>query len=205
VRVVTATQPLDSTRERILHATLELLAEAGPDGFGVREVARRSDTTTGSVYHFFDGKAGLVDSTMTHFGELIGAELATAIDDANGGIDGLRAIARVLGSASVPGWRRSFHLSAMRTVGRPDATAIPPFGELVTGPLRDAIASGELDVPDGATVDEIVDLVAAALGGFLQMAETPLVHTPGGRMVELFVDTIERALTPSRARTRAGR
>lgn len=49
----------DSTADRLLDAAEALLAERGPDGFSLREVARRVGVTPMAVYRHYDGLGAL--------------------------------------------------------------------------------------------------------------------------------------------------
>jgi AcrR family transcriptional regulator len=203
VSVVTAQEPGEArrgsfrgrenqpdTRQRILDATLRLLGDRGFHGFGMREVAELADTTTGSIYHFFDDKHALVDTTVRHFGERIAGELIAAVSGAADGLAALRAVVRSVALASEPGWRRWFHLAMIAEAARTGSPDVPPMAELLRGPIIAAVAADELVLDDGVHLDELVDLVAAGVAGLLQVAETPIAATPGGRLVELFVESV---------------
>lgn len=59
--------------ERLLDACAELLAEAGHDALTTRDVARRAGVPIGTLYQFFDGKAGLLyELAMRNLAILIG-------------------------------------------------------------------------------------------------------------------------------------
>lgn len=55
-----ATAVLDSTRDRLLDAAVDVFAERGYDGARVQEIARRAGLTTGAIYANFSGKAELL-------------------------------------------------------------------------------------------------------------------------------------------------
>jgi AcrR family transcriptional regulator len=65
------------TQERLLVAAEELLAERGPDGFTVQEVARRGGSSVGSFYSRFPDKEALLRCLFQRF-----YEQATATIDA---------------------------------------------------------------------------------------------------------------------------
>jgi AcrR family transcriptional regulator len=59
--------------ERLLDACAELLAEAGHEALTTRDVARRAGVPIGTLYQFFDGKAGLLyELAMRNLEILIG-------------------------------------------------------------------------------------------------------------------------------------
>jgi AcrR family transcriptional regulator len=52
------------TRERILDAAVEVLGEAGLDGFSVDEVLRRCEVTSGALYHHFVDVPDLLEQAI---------------------------------------------------------------------------------------------------------------------------------------------
>ncbi len=78
------------TRERMLRAAVDLLAERGYEGFGVLDVVARANASRGSIYfHFPDGKDQIVLEAMhlasqrrlDHFGQAVrgATDTATAV------------------------------------------------------------------------------------------------------------------------------
>ena len=65
---------LESTRERLLDAAIQVFSERGYAGAGVQEIARRAGLTTGAIYANFRGKADLLF-------EAIGARSGDQLDD----------------------------------------------------------------------------------------------------------------------------
>ena len=52
-------------REALIEATESLLAERGPDGFSLREVARRAGVSPAAPAHHFGDAAGLLTAVAT--------------------------------------------------------------------------------------------------------------------------------------------
>lgn len=52
----------DTTRERLITATLDLIDQHGEDAVRVGDVARRAGTTTGSIYWFFRDRQHLINA-----------------------------------------------------------------------------------------------------------------------------------------------
>ena len=50
----------DDLKERVLEASVELIAEAGLAGLSMREVARRAGVSHQAPYHYFEDKAAIV-------------------------------------------------------------------------------------------------------------------------------------------------
>lgn len=70
-----------ATRERILDATVGLLAERGTTGTGLNQVVEASGVSYGSVYNQFrDGKDSLVAAAIESAGSDVGRALAAAFD-----------------------------------------------------------------------------------------------------------------------------
>ena len=71
----------DATRERLLVATEQLLAERGPHGAGLNEVCARSGLAYGSLYHQFpNGKSALVATCVRRSGTAIGELLEAVLE-----------------------------------------------------------------------------------------------------------------------------
>lgn len=70
------------TRQRLLDAAAELLAERGIEASSVDAIAERAERTSGAVYDHFGGKPGLLFALLEGWVDdvaiAIGAELATA-------------------------------------------------------------------------------------------------------------------------------
>ena len=64
------TQSLDRGREAVktalINAACEMLAESGPNGMSVRNVANRAGVNHGQVHHYFGGKEGLIEAAASH-------------------------------------------------------------------------------------------------------------------------------------------
>jgi AcrR family transcriptional regulator len=63
----------ESSRDRLLTATEEMLREAGMSGSGIKEIVARSGAPIGSLYHFFPGgKSQLVGEALRiHSGRVV--------------------------------------------------------------------------------------------------------------------------------------
>ncbi|MBE6727012.1 MAG: TetR/AcrR family transcriptional regulator [Ruminococcaceae bacterium] len=60
----------NSTKGRIVSAAWELFYEQGYDNTTVDEIVKRSNTSKGSFYHYFDGKDALLSSLSYLFDEM---------------------------------------------------------------------------------------------------------------------------------------
>ena len=65
-------------RRALLDSGLALLAERGPDGFTLREVARRAGVSHAAPYHHFADRGALVRGIVAESFDLLGSALADA-------------------------------------------------------------------------------------------------------------------------------
>lgn len=70
------------TKERMLQAAVELMAERSAAGVTLDEVITRSGAPRGSVYYYFpEGRAQLVAEALERAGQITGAMIAEAFSD----------------------------------------------------------------------------------------------------------------------------
>lgn len=55
---------LEAKRHLITHAAIAVINESGLEGARLRDVARAAKVTTGSVMHYFDGKAAVLEAAL---------------------------------------------------------------------------------------------------------------------------------------------
>lgn len=65
----------ERTISDILDAAESLLAEKGPDGFGLAELGREADISFGLIHHYFGGKEGLLRAVLRRSLKEIGDEV----------------------------------------------------------------------------------------------------------------------------------
>lgn len=83
----------EATRQRVLAATIELLAERGTTGTGLNHVAERSGVSYGSVYNQFrEGKDALIAAAI----EEAGADVAGALKGVFQQTDSLSSAANIM-------------------------------------------------------------------------------------------------------------
>lgn len=66
----------ERTTEEILAAAREHLAESGPDGFSLREVARRVGLSPSALYNHFENREALINALAFECVQLLGAYFA---------------------------------------------------------------------------------------------------------------------------------
>jgi AcrR family transcriptional regulator len=95
-----------ATRARILAQTIAVLEAGGDDAVKVLEIAAAAEVSTGSIYHHFDGRDGLVVAARLHqFRAALPEDLAAiewAVDHAATVDDFRAAITRVVRIAHSP-------------------------------------------------------------------------------------------------------
>lgn len=60
----------EETRRRIIDATMRCVAEVGYERATIREIARKAEMTSGSLYHYFPNKTELIKATVDEWAEL---------------------------------------------------------------------------------------------------------------------------------------
>ena len=80
-----------ATRENILDAALECLAERGYARTAMADVAERAGVSRGAQLHHFSTRAGLLAATVEHLAERRLAELQRALDQRGQAGDGIDA------------------------------------------------------------------------------------------------------------------
>ena len=114
----------DATAERILDATLRVLARAGVAGVSMRAVAREAEVAAGLANYHFDDKVGLISAAL----ERVGAKdlELVAVGEAASPADRLRAaLQRALDPAFLSREYLSLRLQLWSLAGVDDA-----FGEI---------------------------------------------------------------------------
>jgi AcrR family transcriptional regulator len=72
----------EAVEQALVEAAADLLADAGPRGAGVREIARRAGVNHGQVHHYFGSKSALLGAAMR---QLAAEHFANATERAGGG------------------------------------------------------------------------------------------------------------------------
>ena len=152
------------TRERILSAALELLAEGGYACAGVQAVANRAGIATGSVYRHFASKDDLFTEVFRRAAtrELAAVEEA-ARDDGRPVSERTAAAAEAFARRALAQPTRAYALLAEPVDAAVDTERLVfrrGYRDLFARTLEQGIAAGELDPHDTETV-------AAAMVGAL--------------------------------------
>jgi AcrR family transcriptional regulator len=161
------------------------LAEAGANGLSLRAVARQLGMVSSALYRYYPSRDDLLTALIIDAYDAIGAAAeraaaapgATAWDRWAGACHAIRDWAKahpheyaLIYGSPVPGYR-----APETTIG--PAARVPVA---LTGLLASAAASGELTVPAGPPLDEVLAAQAASLGAALQLRELPPQALVGG-------------------------
>ena len=163
------------TRERILAAALELLAEGGYASAGVQAVAARANVATGSVYRHFASKDELFTEVFRRAAtrELAAVEAAAA-DDGRPTRERVAAGAEAFARRALAEPTRAYALLAEPVDAAVDEQRLVfrrGYRDVFARTLAQGVESGELEPHDSETV-------AAALVGSLGEALVGPLATP---------------------------
>ena len=123
-----------ATRERILQAAAELVAEKGAAGMSLDDVRARTGASRSQLYHYFRDKHGLVEAVVDHQSATVLGLQAHALASVNSWEDLERWAALMVGIVADQG----------ATVGRHEFTVVARYafnnrGLEWTGPLKLAV------------------------------------------------------------------
>jgi AcrR family transcriptional regulator len=178
----------EDSRDRILEAACELIAEDGIDDVRIARVAMRAGASTALVHHYFSTREELLEQALIHSFEAAG--------DERFGEDGPEATATGRLAAAIrdclplPGsqerewvlwvelWLRAVREPQLRAVA---AELYRRYREWLAAAIRAGVESGEFR-PELA-VDEVADLAMALLdgGGVRALIEDPAMDVAAAR------------------------
>jgi AcrR family transcriptional regulator len=183
-----------ATRERIVSAAVEQLAEGGYASASVQTVARRAGVATGSVYRHFPSKGDLFaevfrrasEREMSVFAEVTGDDDRPAAERVAGAVEAFarRALASPTRAYSLIAEPVDPAVEAERLVFRRG------YKDVLTRVLRDGVESGELAPHDSDTT------AAALVGAIGEALVGPLApEARGGRGREALVASLVQFCT----------
>jgi AcrR family transcriptional regulator len=146
---------------------MRCVAEMGYSQATIREIARAADMTSGSLYHYFPNKSGLLTATVGEIDEIASPRLRAAAAQADDVVDRLEAVLDELGRLM----REHPYLAGFDRAMRAESTARPRSGrarhaglkalrDIINDIVQDAGARGALppDTSPGAAVNAIYAL-----------------------------------------------
>lgn len=145
----------DARRQAVLAAALDEFFERGYSAARMVDIARRIGVSKGTLYLYFDSKEALFTALIDEFAVPNVERLATAAEEAGGGVEAIRALTRF-----APVLVRQTPAPKIIKVLISDAFAFPHVVseyrrrvvervlQVIAGVLEKARAEGELDVDD---------------------------------------------------------
>lgn len=164
------------TREAILNAACEVIAETGLENIRMRMVAERAGVSTAALHYHFDTRENLFEAALHYSFGSTGAD----VYEARGDDDTATArLARIIEASlpTTPGLRREWALwqELWCRAGRDDASrriAVELYGEhtdWIEETLTAGIASGEFATVDVPAHAQLVNAVCDGFGVHLMM------------------------------------
>ncbi len=166
------------TKEAILQAARELIAEKGPDGLSLRELARRIDYSPSGLYEYFPSKDDIVNAVCAEGLILLRDYLNRAPADLP---PSQRLTEMGLGYMDFARehpehFRLIFiHLSDDQAGQVKTGLEESPY-HILSQTVQDAIEAGEISVEDGFSLEEITFSLWALVHGMALLEQTYLRH-----------------------------
>ena len=138
-----------ATRDKILHAALEVFARKGYHRALVDDIVRASRTSKGAVYHHFPNKEALFLALVDEFAARLAEAVAAAIDTAHGALGKVEAALRS-GLETFARHRELARILLLESVslgpayGSKRAEIHGRFADLIRGYLDQAVAEGSI-------------------------------------------------------------
>lgn len=74
----------DTRRQQLIQATLESIAELGPQNTTIMSISRRAGMSSGIISHYFGGKQGLIEAALRYLLDQLGKALRERIERTDG-------------------------------------------------------------------------------------------------------------------------
>jgi AcrR family transcriptional regulator len=186
---------LSASRERILTAALEIVAEHGYRGCSVTAVAERAGVATGSVYRHFPAKADLVAEVFRTVSQREADALVRAAELESGAAARIAAMIETFAGRALRSPRQAYALLAEPVDAAVDAERLifrrlnhTTFARVI----EEGVAAGELPPQDVAiSAAALVGAVGEALVGPLAAGSA------GPQTIPALIDFAQRALGAS--------
>lgn len=202
-----------TTRDRILDAAAELIAEHGAEGTSLDDVRAATHTSKSQLYHYFGDKQGLVEAVCDRQCERVVAIQTELLGDVRQWDDLHRWADAILSSAESRGCRGGCPLGTLAAaladtdliVRERLASAFETWRHAITAALKRLVDNGELDPQ--ADLDELATATLASVQGGLLLAKTqrdslPLKITLYTTLGQLQTHATQRRASRSRAKRR---
>jgi TetR/AcrR family transcriptional regulator, transcriptional repressor for nem operon len=194
------------TRERILDAAAELIAEHGADGTSLDDVRATTRTSKSQLYHYFGDKQGLVQAVTDHQCERVIALHAELLGEVRDWA-GLRAWAdAIVATIEARAFRGGCPLGTLaaaladtdETARERLASAFAAWREAIAAALSRLVENGQLDPT--ADLDALTTATLAALQGGLLLAKTERDSKPLQTALHTAIERLQSHAKPARNR-----
>ena len=188
-----ASEPaINSTHERILQCALELFAERGFHGTGIRDIAARAGISTANLYHYGSKEQLLAQIMTTALGRLLKAAdlIRETVPDPDQRLDALVRM-HVITHALSPQASSVVddQVSALDEISRAEVVSLRDrYESFYADVVTEGIAAGHYSVPDAS---------AARLGILEMCSGVARWFSPAGRFSALQVADIHVSLVRS--------
>ncbi|MBA1145673.1 TetR/AcrR family transcriptional regulator [Ectothiorhodospiraceae bacterium WFHF3C12] len=165
------------TRERIVEATMHLIARDGYAGAGIPAIAAEAGVATGSIYRFFPSKAELFDEVFRRVSQREIDACAAAAATPGTARQRIARLVETFARRALKGRRlaRALLAEPVDPIIEIDRMRFrEPYRAIQAGIIRDGIAAGELEEQDADVVAAgLVGAISEALVGPLGEAHAP--------------------------------
>ena len=198
-----ATRQGRETRERILDAAAELIAERGADGTSLDDVRAATGASKSQLYHYFGDKRGLVHAVTDHQRERVVGLHADLLGQIRDWARLRRWADAIVATMEAQACRGGCPLGTLAaaladtdlTARERLASAFAAWREAITAALRRLVENGQLDPT--VDLDSLTTATLAAVQGGLLLAKTERDSRP----LQIALDTAIQQLhahTPPR-------
>lgn len=177
------------TRERIVRAALDQLADGGYASASVQAVAARARVATGSVYRHFDSKAALFAEVFRRGSGREVAAFRAATDSGASATERVAAAAEAFSRRALASPTRAYALIAEPVDPAVEAERLAfrhDYRDIIQGVLEDGIAAGEFAPHDTETT------AAALVGAIGEALVGPLSPLAGGVDRQDLIENLKR-------------
>lgn len=165
----------EETRRRIIDATMRCVAEVGYERATIREIARKADMTSGSLYHYFPNKTELIKSTFDEWAEMTIPRVAASAQRSEDFRDRLVAVFDECDQLMceyplIAAFDRAIRISSARHLAESRETLFSSLREVTLDIIKQARREGAL--PRGTDIDSVANSIFLVLQGMTDYAAT---------------------------------
>ncbi|OJZ66704.1 TetR family transcriptional regulator [Mycolicibacterium diernhoferi] len=165
----------EETRRRIIDATMRCVAEVGYERATIREIARKAEMTSGSLYHYFPNKTELIKATVDEWAELTIPRIAASAQRGEDFRDRLVAVFDECDQLMqeyplIAMFDRAIRVGTARQLAESRETLFSSLREVTLDILRQAKREGAL--PRGAQLESVANSIYLVLQGMTDYAAT---------------------------------